>query len=169
MKILTILLATLAILSCGASTRAATTLSPEQALAVRTSVIAWIECEECTDGELERLLKYGELAVPTLGAMLERGPSPANLERYRLHLENSYRELADYSRTHAEVKMNPSQEQYVEQYLANYRALYAVRSAQALAKVGGDTARGFLEAASKRPMRADVDLAIRESLKAMRR
>ena len=169
MKFVKLLLATLAILSCGVSTQAATTLSPAKSLEVRKAVIAWVECEECTDGELDRLLKYGELAVPTLGAMLERGPSPANLERYRLHLENSYRQLAEYARTHPEAKLNPSPEAYVEQYLENYRALYAVRSAQALSKVGGEAARRYLEAAGKRRMRADVSLAIQESLKALRR
>lgn len=168
MKIIQLLMAAVAILLSGISTRAAT-LTPAQALEVRKAVIAWIECEECTDGELDRLLKYGQLAVPTLGAMLERGPSPANLERYRLHLETSYRNLAEYSRTHSEVKLNPSSEAYVEQYLANYRALYAVRSAQALSRIGGDAARNYLDTASRRPMRADVNLSIQESLKAMRR
>jgi len=162
-------LAAVALSMLGASTFAATELTPEQSLEVRKAVVTWLECEECTEGELEKLLRYGEYAVPTLGAVLERGPSPATLEKYRLHLESSYRNLIEYSRTHEEVKIEQTEEEYVKQYLENYQAHHAVRAAQALAKLGGVEPRRSLEVASKRKMREDVNLVIQESLKAVGR
>lgn len=169
MKTINIVLAAVALSMLGSSTFAATELGPEQSLEVRKAVVTWLECEECTDGELERLLRYGEYAVPMLGAVLERGPSPATLEKYRLHLESSYRNLIEYSRTHDEVKIDQSEEEYVKQYLENYQAHYAVRSAQALAKLGGVEARRILDAAGKRKTREDVSLVIQESVKALSR
>lgn len=169
MKLFNIVLVAAAVSVLSASSFAATELSPEQSLEVRKAVVAWLECEECTDGELERLARYGEYVVPTLVAVLERGPSPATLEKYRLHLESSYRNLIEYSRTHDEVKIDQSEEEYVKQYLENYQAHYAVRSAQALAKLGGPEARRALEAASKRKMREDVNGVIQESMKALGR
>lgn len=169
MKIFKIVSAAAAVSFLSASAGAATELPPEKSLEVRKAVVTWLECEECTDGELERLLRYGELAVPTLGAVLERGPSPASLEEYRLHLEASYRKLVEYSRTHSEVKIDQTEDEYVKQYLENYQAHHAVRSAQALAKLGGVEARRILEAASKRRMRDDVNLVVQDSLKSLGR
>lgn len=144
-------------------------LSPEDSLAVRKAVVAWLECEECTDGELEGVVKFGELAVPTLGATLERGPSPASLEKVRMHLESSYRNMVEYARTHDEVKIDQSEEEYVKQYLENYQANYAVRSAQALAKLGGPEARKLIDAAGKRKLRDDVSVVVQESAKTLSR
>jgi Mg2+ and Co2+ transporter CorA len=169
MKHFKILLFTVATSVFAASTFAAPELTPEQSLEVRKAVVAWLECEECTDGELDRLARYGELAVPTLGAVLERGPSPATLENYRLHLESSYRKLVEYSRTHDDVKIDQSEDEYVKQYLENYQAHFAVRSALALRKLGGVQARTILEAASKRKMRDDVNAVVQDSLKAISR
>lgn len=169
MKLFNIVLAVAAVSFLSAPGFAATELSPEQSIEVRKAVVAWLECEECTEGEMERLARYGEYAIPTLVAVLERGPSPATLEKYRLHLESSYRNLVEYSRTHDEVKIDQSQEEYVKQYLENYQAHYAVRSAEALAKLGGPEARRALEAASKRKLRQDVDAVIQESVRALGR
>lgn len=130
-------------------------LKPEQALQLRQAVTAWLECEECTEGQLAAVLKQGELAVPSLGAALERGPSPASLERLQLHLERNYREMAEYARTHDEVKMLGEKE-YLQIYLDNYRANHAARAAEALGKIGGANAQKILEGASKLALRADV-------------
>ena len=168
MKHLKIVLTAAALTMLGV-TNAATELTPEQSLELRKAVVTWLECEECTDGELERLLKYGEVAVPTLAAVLDRGPSPASVEKYRLHLESSYRNLVEYSRTHDDVKIDQGEDEYMKQYLENYQAHYAVRSAQALSKLGGVEARRSLEAASQRKMRDDVNQVVQESLKALGR
>jgi hypothetical protein len=139
-------------------------VSPEEALELRKAVIGWLECEECEERQLEGVLKYGELAVPSLGAALERGPSPASLERVRMHLEKSHRDLVEYAKTHDEVKVSLKEEEYVKAYLENYQALHASRAAEALGKIGGEAARKYLENATKLRLRADVQAVVRKSL-----
>jgi hypothetical protein len=139
-------------------------VSPEQAFELRKAVIGWLECEECEEGQLEAVAKQGELAVPALGAALERGPSPASLERVRMHLEKSHRDLVEYSKTHDEVKVGLKEEEYVKVYLENYRALHASRAAEALGKIGGEAAKRHLENASKLGLRADVQAVVKANV-----
>ena len=101
MKSFNIVLAAVAVSMLGASTFAATELTPEQSLEVRKAVVTWLECEECTEGELERLLRYGELAVPTLAAVLERGPSPATSRSIACISKAA---IATWSSIHARMK-----------------------------------------------------------------
>ena len=136
---------------------------PDQALALRQAVTAWLECEECTEGQLEAVLKLGELAVPSLAAALERGPSPASLERLQMHLERNYREMAVYAETHDEVKMDLKLDEYVKIFTENYVAAHRARAAEALGKIGGESARARLVAASRLKLRADVLAVIKES------
>jgi hypothetical protein len=67
------------------------------------------------------------------------------------------------------VKIEQTEEEYVKQYLENYEAHYTVRSAQALAKLGGEEARRSLEVAARRKVREDVNMVVQESVKAVRR
>lgn len=136
---------------------------PDEALALRQAVTAWLECEECTEGQLEKLAKFGEQAVPSLAAALERGPSPASLERLQMHLERNYREMSVYAETHDEVKMDMKLEEYVKIYLENYVAGHRARAAEALGKIGGEGAKAQLEAASRLKLRSDVLAVIKES------
>jgi hypothetical protein len=141
------------------------TISPQESLALRRAAISWLECEECTNGELAALVKFGEKAVPTLGAALERGPSPATQEEVRMHLEGTYRNLVEYARTHSEVKVGLTEDAYVKWYLENFQAKYAVRAAQGLAALGGPAARKYLDAATQRTWRKDVSAAILQAAK----
>jgi hypothetical protein len=127
---------------------------PERAAAIRSTVIAWLECEECTEGELEAVVKQGQVAVPTLAASLRDGPSPARREQLRRHLEESHGRVKDRTRTTAAV--------YVQRYTENFEALYRVRAARALGLIGGPAARQALEDAQRQPYRDDV----RQSIKA---
>jgi hypothetical protein len=141
-------------------------LPPEQAAEVRRAVVAWLECEECEEGQLEAVKKLGSTAVPTLGATLERGPSAASRALVRRHLEDSYVKIAEYVRKNPEEKLEASQEEYVKIYLENYAANYRVRSAQALAAIGGDDARRLLvTAAAAKAAREDVQVAIEAAAK----
>lgn len=138
--------------------------SPEEALELRKTVIAWLECEECGEKQLDSVVNLGEKAVPALGAALEHGPSPANLERVQMHLEKSHRDLLEYAKTHDEVKVALKEEEYVKAYLENYRALHASRAAEALGKIGGEAAKKHLENASKLGLRSDVQAVVKKSL-----
>jgi hypothetical protein len=141
-------------------------LPPELAAEVRQAVVAWLECEECEEGQLEAVKKLGSNAVPTLGATLERGPSGASRERTRRHLEDSYVKIAEHVKKNSEEKLDVSREEYVKIYLENYTANYQVRSAEALAAIGGAEARRLLaDAAARKGARADVRAAIEAAAK----
>lgn len=142
-------------------------LPPEEAAEVRRAVVAWLECEECEEGELEAVKKLGSSAVPTLNATLERGPSAASRDRVRRHLEDSYLKIAEHVKKNPEEKFDVSQEEYVKIYLENYSANYRVRSAQALSAIGGESARKALSTAvARKSQREDVQLAIEAAAKA---
>ena len=146
------------------SSSAPPSLSPDQAAQARRIIVAWLECEECESGELEAVVRLGNTAVPTLVATLRGGPSPASRERLRRHLVSTYGRLRKEGETHREMRVAQSEEAYVKTYMDNYVALYQVRSAQALAAIGGDEARRALETASQASLRKDVADAVKESL-----
>ena len=171
-------LAAVAVLGCGQTPQttpppttppatASAQLSPEQAADARRQIVAWLECEECESGELEAVVKLGETAVPTLAATLREGPSPATREKVRLHLVDTYANLRKQAR--AESKVDMSEDAYVKMYMDNYDALYRVRSAQALAAIGGAGAQRALEAAKGYTLREDAREAVNQSLQKIRR
>ena len=140
--------------------------APEE---MRRIIVRWLECEECVEGELAAVLELGNAAVPTFIRTLEDGPSPASLELHRRGLERSYQALrahASSSRPTARLALDRSS--YVDGFLSNYVALYRVRSADALAALGGNAAEQALEAALQRPLRPDVELAVAAALDRLR-
>lgn len=180
-RCLLVALVSLAVLGCGRPSQEspqspapqpgaqAPQLSPDAAADARRKIVAWLECEECESGELEAVVKLGETAVPTLSATLRDGPSPAARERLRLHLVETYRQLKTQAATRAEAKVDMTEEQYVKTYMDNYVALYRVRSAQALAAIGGPRARQALETAKGYDLRPDVRDAVNASLQKVSR
>jgi hypothetical protein len=101
--------------------------------------------------------------------------SPAAVRKLRINgkarWEGSalrYRELKEYERTHPQVKVPGSEEQYIASYMDNYAALYRVRAATALGTIGGADARRALEEASRVAVRKDVREAVKASLKKMK-
>jgi HEAT repeat protein len=129
---------------------------PERAAEIRSIIVAWLECDECSEGELAAVVKLGQAAVPSLAASLRDGPSPARREQLRRHLEESHARLKDRSRTSAAV--------YVPRYTENLVALYRVRAARALSAIGGPVARQALEDALGQPYRDDVRQSIKAAL-----
>jgi hypothetical protein len=134
----------------------------------RRVIAAWLECEECTDGELEAVTKVGEAAVPVLAASLRSGLAPATREKLRLHLTATYADLKKHASTHPESAVTATQEQYVDTYLANHDALHRIRAAKALAAIGGPAAKAALDEASRASLRPDVQAAVRDSLAKMK-
>jgi len=131
---------------------------------LRRDVLAWLECEECTEGELDAVLKEGNNAVPTLAAVLAGGPSPANRERLRRHLEETWDELQTYARTHPEARIDLGREDYVALYMDNYVALYQSRAAHALRQIGTSAAKEALASFDPTGARPDVQRVLREGL-----
>jgi len=150
------------------SPKAPKALSPAEASAARHTIMAWLECEECEEGELEGVVRLGRVAVATLGATLNQGPSPASREELRLHLVDTYQKLSEYARSHPEATMSMAEDEYVRTYMDNYVALYRVRSAQALAAIGGPEARRHLQRASEQELRADVKSVVAESIRGLK-
>jgi len=139
-------------------------LTPEQAAEARRTIVNWLECEECTEGELEAVVRLGELAVPSLSASLLGGPSQASLEILRRHLVTTYQDLKEYEKTHPEAKVPTSEDEYVKIYLDNYVALYQIRAAKALAAIGGSEAKKALKESQQLPLRDDVKAVVVDSL-----
>ena len=148
----------------GAGPNGNTNLTPEQSTEARRTIVTYLECEECEEGELEAVVKLGQSAVPTLAATLRGGPGSANRELLRRQLQDTYRKLKEYETTHPNAKVAQTEEEYVKTYSENYVALYQSRAATALSAIGGPDARKALEEASQLPLRDDVKATIKASL-----
>jgi hypothetical protein len=149
----------------GPGSEAVQGLTPEQSAAARRTIAAWLECEECTDGELEAVKRLGATAVPTLVATLGAGPSPAARELVRRELRAHYAELEAAARARGRPLPPGDVEAWVEQEIAAWVARYQVRSAQALDAIGGPEAERALRAAqASGALREDVADALRKLL-----
>ncbi|MGI8838863.1 MAG: hypothetical protein ACR2H4_19825 [Pyrinomonadaceae bacterium] len=95
-------------------------------------------------------------------------PPQGNRELFRRSLVKTYRKLKEYERAHPEVKIPGTEEQYVKTYLNNHIASYQAKAAMALGAVGGPEARRALEEASRKPLRDDVQAAVKASLEKMK-
>ncbi len=133
----------------------------------RTALVDWLECEECTEDQLEKVLKHGSLLQPLLVSTLHQGAAPASQELYRRELEKRYDELIVYSKTHPHAKPTLSKQAFVQLYLGNLKAQYQSRSAKALAAIGGEKPRQALQQALNKTDREDVKHVIKESLQNM--
>jgi len=136
-------------------------LTPSEVAELNQRIIDWLECEECRDGELERVTALGAEAVPALVATLERGPSPAKVETLRRSLADSYARLAAYAEQREDVVSSMSETEYVRLYTENFVARYQARAAVALRRIGGSAAEAALETAARGEHRPDVQAAIR--------
>ena len=97
-------------------------------------ILAWLECEECQYGELKSVVALGKLAVPSLAAALQVGPSPASLEELRLYLIETYQQLQREQLIQRKHRLW-TVDQYVNEYLQTYMNLYQVRAAKALGTI----------------------------------
>lgn len=123
----------------------------------RARVDHWLECEECQGTELGSVLSLGTRALPTLGRSLKTGPDVHRVQLVRDHLQSSYHSLVGYQNAHGLAPIGISQSQYVDRFLGNYDATYRVRSAIAIARIGGVQAKDLLIQGSALPnLRPDV-------------
>jgi hypothetical protein len=139
-------------------------LTPEEAAAARRTIVAWLECEECIDGELEAVVRLGPVAERTLANTLIAGPSPAARALLERELRARYQELREYASTRPKVRFEMSEDEFVEAYLSNTLDLYGVRSAHALAALGGPGAEDAFRRALEADLRPDVQRAVQAAL-----
>jgi len=120
------------------------------------TIIAWMACEECDEGERDSVAVLGHAAVPQLATYLLHGPPDSRVASYEKHLGDLRRRLAAYATTHPDIGALEDSVAYVAGYLANYDALYRSRAAFSLGDIGGSPAQLALQAAAARPLRGDV-------------
>ena len=145
------------------------TMTVEQTEAARQALVEWYECEECEEGQLAAVAKYGEVVVPSLRSALLEGAAPASEELLRRELETRYEELRKYAETHPEAKVESSRDEFVAMYIGNLHAQYKTRAAQALSQIGGDAANRALQEGLERADRPDVRATIEASIKSAKK
>ncbi|HEV7238947.1 MAG TPA: hypothetical protein VGQ36_06865 [Thermoanaerobaculia bacterium] len=145
------------------------TMSVEETEVARQALVEWFECEECEEGQLAAVVKYGERMVPSLRASLLEGAAPASEELLRRDLESRYDELVRYAETHPEAKVASSKEEFVAMYIGNLHAQYKTRAAQALSQIGGPTANRALQEGLERADRPDVRATVEAAIKSAKK
>jgi hypothetical protein len=140
-------------------------LSPQETTNARNIILAWLECGECTDADLQAVIKLGPVAVPTLAAVLKYGPSPERLQRIRQKLSEDYANTQQYLKDRPESSaLKLSNAQYVERGVRNVVTKYKVGAAIALGKIGGNDARNALNAALAGEKSNTITKTIKEAL-----
>jgi hypothetical protein len=134
-------------------------VTPEQAAAAREALIAWYECIECSDGELDKVVKYGALTEGALIWTLENGIAPARRPEIERQLRQAY----------AIGKASMTLEEYVKYYMNNADVTYRSRAATALARLNTPRAKESLESAvNSKEQRPEVRQAIESALRGKR-
>ena len=149
--------------------------SSSGAAEVMRTVLNWLECEECIDGELKAVIRLHNIAVPPLSIALREGPSQSSLEIYRRELMVSYTRMAGYHSSKTERLLNfpdsnnPSRlamtrDEYIAHHLGNYVRLYQIRALTALSMIEGTTATTALEGALQSPLLREIKMRVRDAL-----
>jgi hypothetical protein len=166
-NIFIIILGVISFYSCNSQKTTSTSGTAEKAEQMRIAIIDYMECEECTEGELQKLVSFGSAVVGSLTAILREGPSDAKKETLTEHLRKSYSDLVKYQETHPDNKVTLKEDEYIRTYMDNYIALYQSRAVIALSTIGGPEAKKALESTSDLTLRADVRALLQERLKSM--
>jgi hypothetical protein len=124
---------------------------PSTPASVQTVVTSWLECDDCTDGELQAVVKLGSSAVPSLTDTLLNGLPKPRRDAHTKHLLNRYRALKEYEKTHPDSPMTQTEQEFVSRYLEKYETSHRTRAARALGRIGGAEAANALDKASALP------------------
>ncbi len=138
--------------------------SPNQMAAVMRTVLNWLECEECIDGELTAVLQWHSIAVPPLSVALRDGPSPSSRQTYTNELNAHYARMANYHGSNPNNQLTLTLDEYRALHLENYVRLYRIRALTALSMIGGTTATAALEDALHAPFPEEIEIRVREAL-----
>jgi hypothetical protein len=170
-RIMFVALLSVSALACGPSNNPPAELSTQQAISpdkaaeVQRTIVAFMECEECNEGQVEAVKKLGPLAVESLATLLQEGPPAASRALQREHVVTTYRRLQEYTKSHPDSHpVAMSEEETVQLYSQNYITLYQTHAAQALGAIGGDEARKALTHALELPLSEEVRAVVRASL-----
>ncbi len=106
--------------------------------------LAWFTCEECNEGELAELARYGNAVVPSLGMALQQGPPTVLLKTRRDGLAQSYDQMARWAENN-ERAMPQSKSEFVSVHMENYIKSYRARARIALLEIGTRRARNAVQ------------------------
>ena|SRR5688572_7572584 len=138
--------------------RAAPALEKPGATAAQAALLAWLECVECSDGELEKLVPHAALAGPVLIEILSQGPSPSQRARIEDRLRADWKSLSPSAQVYGE-------EEYVEVFSENAEVQYQIKAIQAFARFAAPQYDQALLNASTNPrLRPEVTQAVRAAL-----
>lgn len=110
----------------------------------------WLECEECTSEDLQRVVALRDDAVTMLGQAFDSGTGTV-----RLHLQAVYDALRPYCDSRPGIALRLSRDEYVAGYLGNLRARHQLRAAIAAAQIRTAAANALLQLL-RRTARRDV-------------
>jgi hypothetical protein len=122
----------------------------------RTSILAWLVCEECTAGERDSARVIGAPAVPFLAAVLDSVPAII-VDPMRTRLNNRWT-----------PELGIARDAYVAAYMTNTESLARIRAARLLGDLDAETElREGLALGLARSYREDVIRAIEGALAAV--
>jgi hypothetical protein len=140
-------------------------LTPREKRVVRN----WLECDECSDGELDSLLTLGSRARTALIAVLDSGPPVARVVELRGELAKGHSRGVAWVSAHPSLGPAPDSTTYVGTYVESFRRLYCTRAAWGLGALGGQPAvaalvrvasdSGTVVLCGRRILRASIDSA----------
>jgi len=96
-------------------------------------VYALMLCNECSDGQLTSVIGLGQNSVPLLRAILKDGPPPAHMAKLTASLNMP-----------VPPGTIPSSPAAIQLQIDDVTSTYRIRSAEALARIGGQAAHDAL-------------------------
>lgn len=96
-------------------------------------VYAFMLCNECSDGQLTSVIGLGQNTVPLLRSILKDGPPPAHMAKLRASLSEP-----------VPTGSIPSSPAAIQLQIDDVTSTYRIRSAEALARIGGSGAHDAL-------------------------
>ena len=137
-------------------TRAEVRPDPDRFAGAQRALVAWYDCIECVNFELESLLLYRDLIEGALISTLNKGLSPVRRAEIQAGLRKGYRPTP---------ARDVSVDEYVAFFTSNADASYRKRAAIALGRLRTPSAAVALRTAAQNPdLRADVRAAALEAL-----
>ena len=142
------------------------TMTVEETEVARQALVEWLECEECEEGQLAAVVKYGERVVPVAARVAARRRGAGGAEELSAAI-SSRATTSSFAtpRPIPKAKVASSKEEFVAMYIGNLHAQYKTRSAQALAQIGGPAANRALQEGLQRADRVDVGATVEAAIK----
>ena len=138
----------------------------------RPLLLHWLQCYECTDGELDSVVALGKArssgaaTIDTLRRDLYAGPSAERRANVRRQLDATYIEDSTETALDGEP-MAVTRAAYVGPLLDNFVSVWRIRAAKALSRIGGPAARAALDFTLTAPPPTRSDTLRRDTRRAL--